>query len=83
VSAEKLDIESPEADYLLQVRQHVHLSPHRYQASDPPKNELEIIFALAYDKSEALRALRGHLLCWYGHYGRVYVRKAQYHFGWD
>lgn len=48
-----------------------------------PMNELEIVFASAYDKSEALREQRGHLLCWNGHYGRVYVRKAQYHFGWD
>jgi beta-mannosidase len=46
-------------------------------------NELEVTFESAYDKSEALRAEKGHLLCWNGHYGRVYVRKAQYHFGWD
>lgn len=46
-------------------------------------NEIEIVFDSAYDISEELRAQRGHRLCWNGHYGRVYVRKAQYHFGWD
>ena len=46
-------------------------------------NELEIVFAPAYDQAEALRSQKGHLLAWNGHYGRVYVRKAQYHFGWD
>lgn len=46
-------------------------------------NELEIVFDSAYNISEELRAQRGHRLCWNGHYGRVYVRKAQYHFGWD
>lgn len=46
-------------------------------------NELEITFDSAYERAEALRAERGHLLCWNGHYGRVRVRKAQYHYGWD
>jgi beta-mannosidase len=49
----------------------------------PTNNKLEITFESAYEKSESLRAERGHLLCWNGHYGRVYVRKAQHHFGWD
>ncbi|KAJ5619153.1 hypothetical protein N7510_003137 [Penicillium lagena] len=48
-----------------------------------PQNHLEIFFESAYDRAEALRAERGELICWNGHYGRVYVRKAQYHFGWD
>lgn len=48
-----------------------------------PHNELEITFDSAYDKSELLRDEKGDLLCWNGHYGRVHVRKAQYHFGWD
>ena len=46
-------------------------------------NELEIVFGSAYNISEELRAQRGDRICWNGHYGRVYVRKAQYHFGWD
>ena len=46
-------------------------------------NTLQITFDSAYERGEALRAERGHLLCWNGHYGRVRVRKAQYHFGWD
>ena len=46
-------------------------------------NKLQITFDSAYDRGEALRAEHGHLLCWNGHYGRVRVRKAQYHFGWD
>lgn len=48
-----------------------------------PSNELEIVFESAYNISEELRAQKGDRLCWNGHYGRVYVRKAQYHFGWD
>ena len=48
-----------------------------------PENELEIVFDSAYDIGEALREQKGHLACWNGHYGRVYVRKAQYHYGWD
>ncbi|TPX16242.1 uncharacterized protein E0L32_003891 [Thyridium curvatum] len=48
-----------------------------------PENELEITFESAYDKGEALRAKYGDRICWNGHYGRIYVRKAQYHFGWD
>ena len=47
------------------------------------RNELEITFEPAYLKAEEIRKQNGHLLCWNGHYGRVYVRKAQYHFGWD
>lgn len=46
-------------------------------------NEIEIVFDPAYNISEELRDEHGHRLCWNGHYGRVYVRKAQYHFGWN
>ncbi len=58
---------------------------HRVDVTDLLRsdNELEIVFASAYDRGEALRSQKGHLLAWNGHYGRVYVRKAQYHFGWD
>ena len=46
-------------------------------------NSLQIVFESAFNKGEAIRAERGNLLCWNGHYSRVYVRKAQYHYGWD
>lgn len=46
-------------------------------------NDVEITFASAYNISEELRQKRGDRICWNGHYGRIYVRKAQYHFGWD
>jgi beta-mannosidase len=47
------------------------------------ENTLKITFESAYNKGEAIRDERGHLVCWNGHYSRVYVRKAQYHYGWD
>lgn len=59
--------------------------PHRVNITSllTGQNELNIKFRSAYKISEAIREKRGHLLCWNGHYGRVYVRKAQYHYGWD
>ena len=59
--------------------------PYRVNIGDilKPKNKLEIFFESAYNKGEAMRDERGHLVCWNGHYSRVYVRKAQYHYGWD
>ena len=48
-----------------------------------PTNTIRIDFKSALREGEALREERGHLLCWNGHYSRVYVRKAQYHYGWD
>ncbi|KAF2098291.1 beta-mannosidase [Rhizodiscina lignyota] len=47
------------------------------------ENALEITFRSAYEISEDIRRRRGNIVCWNGHYGRPYVRKAQYHFGWD
>lgn len=47
------------------------------------ENFLEMTFRSAYGISEGLRRLHGDRVCWNGHYGRPYVRKAQYHFGWD
>jgi beta-mannosidase len=46
-------------------------------------NSLEIVFESAYRRGELLRKERGDLVCWNGHPSRVYVRKAQYHYGWD
>lgn len=59
--------------------------PHRVNVTGilKDKNELELTFRSAYNISEELRKKKGHLLCWNGHYGRVYARKAQYHYGWD
>ena len=47
------------------------------------ENILEIEFRSAYNVSEKIRRQRGDLVCYNGHYGRPYVRKAQYNFGWD
>ncbi|RDL42476.1 Glycoside hydrolase family 2 protein [Venustampulla echinocandica] len=59
--------------------------PHRIDVGKMLENtnELKILFESAFNRGEALREERGHLLCWNGHYSRVYMRKAQYHFGWD
>lgn len=59
--------------------------PHRVDVGKylEPTNSLKIIFESAYNKGEAIRKERGDLVCWNGHYSRVYVRKAQYHYGWD
>lgn len=59
--------------------------PHRIDVGKylQSTNTLKIIFESAFNKGEAIRNERGNLLCWNGHYSRVYVRKAQYHYGWD
>jgi beta-mannosidase len=59
--------------------------PHRVNVENilENTNKLEILFESAFNRGEPLREERGHLLCWNGHYSRVYVRKAQYHYGWD
>lgn len=59
--------------------------PHRIEVGKylQSTNSLEILFESAINKGEAIRNERGQLICWNGHYSRVYVRKAQYHYGWD
>jgi beta-mannosidase len=46
-------------------------------------NELCILFESALRHGKAREAKRGALQAWNGDVSRVYVRKAQYHYGWD
>ncbi len=46
-------------------------------------NELRIHFASALKRGQALEAEQGKMTVWNGDPSRVYVRKAQYHYGWD
>lgn len=46
-------------------------------------NELLILFESALRVGKAREAERGVLPVWNGDSSRVYVRKAQYHYGWD
>jgi len=47
------------------------------------RNNLGIVFQSALKRGRAEVAKRGNLLCWNGEPSRLYVRKAQYHWGWD
>jgi beta-mannosidase len=49
----------------------------------PGANELRILFESAIRHGKAREAARGALQAWNGDVSRVYVRKAQYHYGWD
>src|SRR5262245_63711985 len=49
----------------------------------PGTNELRILFESALRHGKAREAERGALQAWNGDVSRVYVRKAQYHYGWD
>ncbi|KAJ3289893.1 hypothetical protein HK104_007145 [Borealophlyctis nickersoniae] len=60
--------------------------PYRINAQEHLKdhdNELIILFESAYLKGKEMERKYGQLGCWNGDPSRVYVRKAQYHFGWD
>jgi beta-mannosidase len=46
-------------------------------------NVLGIIFESALVKGRKEVEKRGNLICWNGEPSRLYVRKAQYHWGWD
>ncbi len=46
-------------------------------------NELQILVESAVRRGRELEAAHGKLTAWNGDPYRVYVRKAQYHFGWD
>ena len=47
------------------------------------QNVLTIVFDSAMKRGDALMEEHGKRVCWNGHYNRPYVRKAQYHYGWD
>lgn len=49
----------------------------------PTGNTLHILFESALRRGRALEAQHGHLRAWNGDTSRLYVRKAQYHYGWD
>ncbi len=46
-------------------------------------NTLAIVFASALLRGREFEAEHGALACWNGEPSRLYVRKAQYHYGWD
>lgn len=46
-------------------------------------NELWLLFESAFRRGRALEAEHGRLPLWNGDSSRLYVRKAQYHYGWD
>ena len=47
------------------------------------QNHLWVHFASALRRGKELEARYGQTVCWNGDSSRVYVRKAQYHYGWD
>ncbi len=49
----------------------------------PGQNELWLLFESALRRSRQRQAEYGVLTAWNGDFSRLYVRKAQYHFGWD
>ena len=49
----------------------------------PTGNSLHILFEAAFRRGEELEARYGRLRDWNGAPSRLYVRKAQYHYGWD
>lgn len=49
----------------------------------PGTNQLWILFESALLRGRALEGLYGKLPLWNGDSSRLYVRKAQYHYGWD
>lgn len=61
------------------IPHHVELDSNLIES----RNILEIVFESAMNVGNTLYSGKGHRVCWNGHYCRVYVRKAQYHFGWD
>lgn len=46
-------------------------------------NEIQILFESALRRGKALEAVYGQRPAWNGDWSRLYVRKAQYHYGWD
>jgi beta-mannosidase len=49
----------------------------------PGQNELWLLFESAIRRGQQRQAESGVLTAWNGDFSRLYVRKAQYHFGWD
>ncbi|WP_018604614.1 beta-mannosidase [Uliginosibacterium gangwonense] len=60
--------------------------PARVAVADclrPGTNQLIIVFESALRRGQELEALFGKRHLWNGDSSRLYVRKAQYHYGWD
>lgn len=60
--------------------------PHRLEVNKllrPAGNQLRILFESAFLCGEEQEAALGKLTAWNGATSRLYVRKAQYHYGWD
>ncbi len=49
----------------------------------PGQNDLWILFESAWRRGREREARYGKMAVWNGDTSRVYVRKAQYHYGWD
>ncbi|MFO7168546.1 MAG: glycoside hydrolase family 2 protein [Chloroflexota bacterium] len=49
----------------------------------PGRNQLRVLFESALLRGREREAEHGVLACWNGEPSRLYVRKAQYHYGWD
>lgn len=61
---------------------HIHRVPvSRYLKEG--ENELRILFEACFQKGKDLEAEHGLMDGWNGDRSRLYVRKAQYHYGWD
>jgi beta-mannosidase len=60
--------------------------PYRQEVGpllQPTNNQLQILFESAFLRGEEREAKYGKLKAWNGVTSRLYVRKAQYHYGWD
>jgi beta-mannosidase len=60
--------------------------PYRVRVASllqPGQNELRILFESAMRRGKELETQYGALAAWNGDASRLYVRKAQYHYGWD
>ncbi|HEU4741816.1 MAG TPA: glycoside hydrolase family 2 protein [Meiothermus sp.] len=60
--------------------------PHRVAVRErlrPGKNSLHLLFESALRRGREMEARYGQRRCWNGDPSRLYVRKAQYHYGWD
>lgn len=61
------------------VGQRISVKPHLRAG----ENVLNLCFAKALERGKQLEREHGKLALWNGDSSRLYVRKAQYHYGWD
>lgn len=59
------------------ISHRVDITPHYQQACS---SGITIVFESAKKRGDERLAKYGKRVCWNGHYSRVYVRKAQYHY---